>query len=190
MEALFAMSESGLCLDGADPYAERVYRELKSAVLQGGISPAQASEDAAKAFTRNPDLVTDPYCYPGTSVLLNLMDIRDSNHLQEMGEFVTSFHLYELYANLPAPPYDLGCLLEIHRKLFGNIYGFAGKLREYPSRLLKRRSDGSRIAYQDVSFLEMHLAGFFEELAKEEYLAGLDLEHFAERAAYFYSRID
>ncbi|RIJ09293.1 cell filamentation protein Fic [Pseudomonas sp. 91RF] len=69
----------------------------------------------------------DPYCYPGTDVLRNLLNIHCEERLQkaerELSEIAISrFHL------LP-PPYDLSRLQHVHEVLFCDVYDWAGLLR-------------------------------------------------------------
>ncbi|WP_313452024.1 putative adenosine monophosphate-protein transferase Fic [Pseudomonas rhodesiae] len=69
----------------------------------------------------------DPYCYPGSSVLRNRLDLHDEHKLhqaeRELSEIAVS--------NLPLfpPPYDLERLQYLHRTLFSDIYDWAGELR-------------------------------------------------------------
>ncbi|WP_434680292.1 putative adenosine monophosphate-protein transferase Fic [Pseudomonas sp. R1-18] len=69
----------------------------------------------------------DPYCYPGTTQLRNLLNIQDS-HILAQAERALS----ENAANaieFSAPPYDLPYLPDIHRALFADLYDWAGELR-------------------------------------------------------------
>ncbi len=70
----------------------------------------------------------DPYCYPGTEVLRNRLNIHDEALLSEAER-----ELYELVAassiTLAPPPYDLPFLQHIHHVLFSDIYEWAGQLR-------------------------------------------------------------
>jgi cell filamentation protein len=69
----------------------------------------------------------DPYCYPGTAQLRNLLNIQDS-HILAQAERALS----ENAANtieFSAPPYDLAYLQNIHRELFADLYDWAGELR-------------------------------------------------------------
>lgn len=69
----------------------------------------------------------DPYCYPGTTTLRNLLDIRDDELLaaaeRDLSRLAASKLTFEL------PPYDLDYLCQLHRLLFQDIYPWAGELR-------------------------------------------------------------
>lgn len=69
----------------------------------------------------------DPYCYPGTTILRNSLNLRDGSTLDQAER-----ELSEIAANgisfTPAP-YALETLLNIHRSLFSDLYEWAGCIR-------------------------------------------------------------
>ncbi len=69
------------------------------------------------------------YCYPGTNILKNKLNIRDEQILEQ-----AELELSGLASNLieyAEPPYDLQYLKKsIHAQLFGDLYDWAGKLRQ------------------------------------------------------------
>jgi len=69
----------------------------------------------------------DPYCYPGSSVLRNRLDLHDEARLHQAERELSEIAV----GNLPLfpPPYDLDRLQHIHRTLFGDLYDWAGELR-------------------------------------------------------------
>ncbi|MDQ7915601.1 Fic family protein [Pseudomonas sp. 102515] len=69
----------------------------------------------------------DPYCYPGTTTLRNLLDIQDDGLLAAAERDLSRLAAGELTFELP--PYDLGYLCRLHRLLFQDIYAWAGELR-------------------------------------------------------------
>lgn len=69
----------------------------------------------------------DPYCYPGSSVLRNRLDLLDETRLHQAERELSEIAVGSL--PLFAPPYDLERLQHIHRTLFGDIYDWAGELR-------------------------------------------------------------
>lgn len=72
------------------------------------------------------------YCYPGTSVLINNKDIKDKKELLEMEKMLVNYKLSELIMGKGDFVRDLNYnhYLAIHKHLFGDLYPFAGKLRE------------------------------------------------------------
>ncbi|WP_095194222.1 Fic family protein [Pseudomonas sp. Irchel 3A7] len=68
-----------------------------------------------------------PDCYPGTDVLINLLNLRDSNDLDEAERYLNEIASAQMEFVLP--PYSLKTLQQVHRTLFGKIYSWAGELR-------------------------------------------------------------
>lgn len=70
------------------------------------------------------------YCYKGTNVLKNKLNIRDQNKLKKIETELSFAALIEL-STLPAvEQFNKEHLLYIHKFIFNNIYSFAGKIRE------------------------------------------------------------
>ena len=69
----------------------------------------------------------DRYCYPGSEVLKNRLNIEDKNALSEAERDITELAAEEI--EFEPPPYDLATLQRIHRQLFGDIYDWAGDIR-------------------------------------------------------------
>lgn len=82
----------------------------------------------------------EAYFYPGTTTLRNLYDERDPKRLQQIES--DKSHVMSMALRL-APlsgEFDIQHMQAIHRALFGEIYPWAGQLRDFP--LFKRRVDG------------------------------------------------
>lgn len=69
----------------------------------------------------------DPYCYPETSVLRNRLGLMNEDALNEAERALSEVAASEIEFDLP--PYDLAYLQRIHRKLFGDVYEWAGEIR-------------------------------------------------------------
>ena len=69
----------------------------------------------------------DPYCYPGTSVLKNRLDLRTQSDLQEFEAMITAQRADE---PLPAGRLDHDHYLAIHRHLFQDVYDWAGRFAQ------------------------------------------------------------
>jgi cell filamentation protein len=74
--------------------------------------------------------VNDPYVYPGTDVLVNHFDVRDEDRLGRIERLVSFEAMVELMRD-PAreQSFDFDMLAWIHRRLFEDVYPFAGELR-------------------------------------------------------------
>lgn len=71
----------------------------------------------------------DPYLYPDTHILVNLLDIRDHAELARIEADVV-WHRFSAAIDTPVPGLlDLDHLKAIHKHLFELIYPFAGKFR-------------------------------------------------------------
>jgi cell filamentation protein, protein adenylyltransferase len=110
----------------------------------------------------------DPYVYPGTDVLRNVLGIRDASELERIEASLTYLRS-PLLAFQPIPgDYDLTHLREFHRYLFGDLYEWAGELRTVV------------LAKTDLFCLPEHIESYgteiFSELSKERQLSDLDRE--------------
>ncbi|MGP9766517.1 putative adenosine monophosphate-protein transferase Fic [Halomonas sp. AOP13-D3-9] len=69
----------------------------------------------------------DPYCYPGTCVLRNKLDIFDAVALEEAERELSLINAD--YIELSLPPYDFAYLKRLHHQLFYDLYDWAGEVR-------------------------------------------------------------
>ena len=69
------------------------------------------------------------YCYKGTNVLTNLLNIRDNKTLQRAESRIVATKLFELRKNEMIGNFDVEHFIKIHKFLFEDIYPFAGKFR-------------------------------------------------------------
>lgn len=71
----------------------------------------------------------DPYLIPGSTCLANLLGIKETGLLAEAEVQISAAAHAELIRSTLAPTFDLDHLCRIHRHLFGDIYPWAGSLR-------------------------------------------------------------
>ncbi len=69
------------------------------------------------------------YCYPGTNVLKNKLDIRDSDTLHEAERDYSAVRQAELVNQGVTGDFSLKHLCSIHKHLFSDVYSWAGKTR-------------------------------------------------------------
>lgn len=69
------------------------------------------------------------YCYPGTNILINKLNIKDKEILFEAEKKLTFIRLQELQNNPISGSFDFNHLLKIHEYIFQDIYNWAGKVR-------------------------------------------------------------
>lgn len=71
----------------------------------------------------------DPYVYPGTNVLQNLRNIREPHRLAAFEMDLATFRLVELSEEPPTGQFDTRHLQSIHRRIFQDVYPWAGTFR-------------------------------------------------------------
>lgn len=69
------------------------------------------------------------YCYPGTNVLKNKLNIKDNKLLKTAEEEITLIKQMELLKNPIKGNFSKTHLMNIHKFIFEDIYPFAGKIR-------------------------------------------------------------
>ena len=69
----------------------------------------------------------DSYCYPGSTVLRNKLDIRDDSTLNDAEQQLSAVAAATI--EFSPPPCNLASLQKIHRTLFSDLYDWAGELR-------------------------------------------------------------
>lgn len=127
------------------------------------------------------DANNDHYCIPGTDVLANLLGITRYEDLELAEREITAATIFHI-AYCP-PPYDLAYMQQLHRVIFQPIYPWAGQLRTVDiSKMGTPFCTNSRIDAESTKL--------FAQLAKENWLAGLDRKTFAGRLAHFYCEIN
>jgi cell filamentation protein len=124
--------------------------------------------------------VDDKYTYPGSGgILVNAANYRTHRELDEAMNDVASITMAEVRAErVPdRPGYDY--LQSIHERMFGDLVpGIAGRIRD-----VDVQATGTGIPYCRPEYIDANLATVFGKLEREDYLAGLDADTFADRLA-------
>lgn len=122
----------------------------------------------------------DRYRYAGTDILRNLPGLRDA-------ELLARYEAISVLARsgepLPAGRFSATHFKAVHRHLFQDVYGWAGRIRE--TRISK---DGSHFCYPEN--IRTELDRLFNWLRAEHYLRGLEAEPFARKLAHFLSELN
>jgi cell filamentation protein len=126
------------------------------------------------------DAIADPYCYPDTTVLRNIPDIRDANALAEFEAVITAQRADE---PLPVGRLSIRHYRAIHHHLFQDVYAWAGKFRT-----VRLGKDGSAFCYPENIAREMQR--LFADLGRRRHLKELSLEAFAAAAAHFLATLN
>ena len=122
------------------------------------------------------------YCYPGTNVLINRLNIQDSDLLSEAERRVTALNILEIKDNPVRGKFDLKHLCDIHGAIFGDVFAWAGKLRTV------NIAKGNQFCL--FQHLEAYAESVFSELKAEEYLINKSADEMPERLTYYLSEIN
>jgi cell filamentation protein, protein adenylyltransferase len=124
----------------------------------------------------------DPYTDPVTGVLHNKLGLSASGELETAEREITHAALIFLKESPVPPSYDLGHLCAIHRRIFGDIYDWAGQLRTVAI------AKGTWFCLPQ--YIESAAAEAFRALHGENLLRGLPRDVFTERLTYYLGEIN
>lgn len=126
----------------------------------------------------------DPYVDPRTGVLRNRLGITDAALLaQAEARLVAAAEVVLFAERLDLGHYDLAHLRAIHRRLFGEIYDWAGEFRSV------NLSKGDSV-FALVEWLEPQAEQVFAWLAEEQHLLNRTREDFIEGVSRFLSDLN
>lgn len=122
--------------------------------------------------------------YPGTSVLINLEDIRDPEELLERETELHVATYEEMFGSFDEglTP-DLPFFYYLHHMMFAPLYVWAGRPRTVGI------SKGGT-PFCPPQNIDAMMGTLFAGLEREEWLSGLDADAFTERAAYYSCEIN
>ena len=123
------------------------------------------------------------YCYHDSDVLINKLDIHDSNKLFELEKQIVLAKLYILRQNKISLNFDKKHFLYIHKFLFEDIYHFAGELRTEDI-----SKDSFTFAHWE--YIDDQLDHLLNSLKEEQYLYGLSKSELAKRLAFYLSELN
>lgn len=126
------------------------------------------------------DAIDDPYCYEGTSVLKNRLDLRTQAELEAFETAIVSQRAEE---PLPAGNLDQPHYCALHRHLYQDVYDWAGE-----SRTVRTSKGGNMFCYPEN--IAPQMTKLFGELARASHFRGLDADKFAEASAHFLAELN
>jgi cell filamentation protein len=124
----------------------------------------------------------DPYIDPLTGVLLNKLGLATAAELEAAEREITHAALIMLHESPVLPTYDLLHLRGIHRRIFGDIYEWAGQIRTV--------SIAKGATFCLPQYIESAATVIFRELHDEGLLRGLDRQAFTTRLAYYFGEVN
>jgi cell filamentation protein len=126
---------------------------------------------------------TDRYVYPGSDCLRNRPGIRDAKEL-ECVEAERTSSILALLERSPIPGrYDVDHLKKFHRRIFGDVYDWAGELRTVA--IAREQS-----LFALPEHLEPYLTRVRSDLAEDDSLRGLPRQQFVERLTHYYAELN
>mgnify|MGYP001352239237 CR=1 FL=1 len=129
--------------------------------------------------------VDDKYTYTGSGgVLVNHYNIRDADQLDKAVNAIASVR-WAAMSREPLPErFDVAQLQAIHRRLFDEIYPFAGQLRDVDAQAV-----GTGIPYSRPEFIAAQARSIDEGLRRDNYLRGMPHDQFVDRLAYHWGEL-
>ena len=127
---------------------------------------------------------TDPYCYPGSTVLRNKLAIRDEKLLAEVESLYSQKRLTDLYTQ-PVVKGRLGFshLSRIHAYIFQDLYDWAGEVRT-----VRIHKGQTTFAYPE--HIHTEAKRIFGRLQQEQYLQGLPQDKLLDRITWYVSELN
>ncbi|MFI4951355.1 MAG: Fic/DOC family protein [Caulobacterales bacterium] len=126
------------------------------------------------------EAVEDPYCYPGSTVLRNIPDLRSAEELDRFEAAATTQRADE---PLPAGRLSILHYCAIHRHLFQDVFAWAGR-----PRTVRLGKSGSAFCYPE--HIEREMRALFTGLKAGRFLRGLPPDAFAAEAASFLATLN
>ncbi len=123
------------------------------------------------------------YCYEGTNVLVNKLNIRDNKTLQEAESEIVATKLFELRKNKMIGDFDIKHFTGIHKYLFEDIYPFAGKFRT--ENIAK-----GYFSFAEWEYIDTELEKILQKLHSAELLKNDNREQIVKDLAYYTAELN
>lgn len=124
----------------------------------------------------------DPYADPVTGVLRNKLGLDTAEELAAAEREITHAALILIRESPVLATYDLPHLCTIHRRIFGDIYEWAGQIRTVAI------AKGNLFCLPQ--YIESSSAGIFGTLRRENFLRGLERGPFIERLTFYLGEVN
>lgn len=123
------------------------------------------------------------YCYKGSNVLINKLNIHDNKILKQAEERIVAAKLFILRQNTMIRNFDVNHFKGIHKFLFEDIYPFAGKFRT------ENIAKGF-FSFAEWEFIEDELSNLLKKLNASNNLKNLKRDEFVKSIAYYLSELN
>ena len=126
--------------------------------------------------------MADPYTDPVTGVLRNRLGFTDAAELSAAEREISALAEMQLGERPVRGGFDLAHLREVHRRLFEQVYPWAGQLRSV--------AIAKRNLFCLPQYIESESGRVFGQLAGESALRGLGRDRFVDRTTYYLSEVN
>jgi cell filamentation protein len=120
------------------------------------------------------------YCYAGTDVLRNKLDIKDA---AELASFEAEISNQRAQEPIPEGDLDYAHYCALHRHLFQDVYDWAGEPRK-----IRIGKGGNWFCFPEN--IDVEMTKLFASLAKQNNLVGLSKTEFAKESAHFLAELN
>jgi cell filamentation protein len=124
--------------------------------------------------------VADPYCYPGTAVLKNKLNLRNQARLDAFEAEITSQRASE---PMPIGRLSVTHYRSIHRHLFQDVFTWAGRFRT-----VRISKGGNMFCYPE--HIKNQMAKLFAGLQRDKHFRGLSAPGFAAESAHLLAELN
>lgn len=123
----------------------------------------------------------DPYSYKGTDVLINKLEIKSNKILENVENELSTLGANEIeFSN---PPYNSNYWKKIHKKLFGDLYQWAGEFRTV------NITKGTTY-FCNPLHIDNELSRLFKELKTMKYYTDLNKDKLVKKLAELYIELN
>jgi cell filamentation protein len=126
------------------------------------------------------DAFDDPYAYPGTTVLKNLLDIRDQDTLEAFEVEISTLRAEE---SLPEGEFDSAHYCSVHHHLFQDVYDWAGQYRT-----VRTSKGGNAFCYPEN--IRAQMDALFQALRSGDVFGEQNLDGFLQQIALFLGELN
>lgn len=132
------------------------------------------------------DSLEDPHVYPGTRILRNRFGIKHQDLLSELESQITDSKFVKSKQSdddIPTGNFDLKHLQAVHKYLFGELYDWAGEIRQQGF-----ISKGQSV-FCLAPMIESYARGIFSKMQRENFTE-MDVKQCACKLAYYLSEVN
>ncbi len=130
--------------------------------------------------TEGYDAFDDPYCYPGTTVLKNLLNIQEQDTLDAFEVEISTLRAEE---PLPEGSFDAAHYRQVHHHLFQDVYEWAGQYRS-----VRTSKSGNAFCYPE--HIPAQMDALFQGLHRGEVFVERSSDLFLQATARFLSELN